>query len=209
MTKAMIALPAGIGLLVATLASGGALASDLLAVEGPVEPALSYAQTDYWTGFYAGVYGAQGIVDTVAAYNGGVQFGYNHRFDNFVLGAEIEGTYNNAQDYLLPGGGVLRQNWSGAASLRAGIAFDRVLLYGTAGVGAAYLESEGTVTSPDKWVYGLTFGGGVEVAFTDAVSAKLEYTQALYTGVESTIGGVTRTDDLTNHAIKAGLNFHF
>jgi opacity protein-like surface antigen len=40
------------------------------------------------------------------------------------------------------------------------VAFDRVLLYGAADVGLAYLEAGGTVTSPDKWAYGLTFGAG-------------------------------------------------
>lgn len=49
----------------------------------------------------------------------------------------------------------------------------------------------------------------MEVAFTEQLSGKLEYTQTRFNGVESTIAGVGRKDDLVNHAIKAGVNFRF
>lgn len=194
-------------------ATGSARAADILPLAAPAEPALAYVADNYWDGFYAGVFAGRNFVGADGSmggsYNGGLKVGYTQQYGNFVVGGELEGTYDNKQDYLLPGGGVLRQNWSGAAKAKAGVAFDQVLLYGTAGVGLAYLETEGTVTSPDKWVYGLTFGGGVEVGITDNISANLEYTQARYTGVESVIAGVSRKDDLTTHAVRAGVNFHF
>lgn len=56
---------------------------------------------------------------------------------------------------------------------------------------------------------GLAFGAGVEQAITSNVSLRAEYQQTRFYDVESTVGGLGRTDDLTSHALKAGINFRF
>lgn len=199
-------------------ATGQAMAADL-AMTAPsyVDPVINHVSpaSDYWTGFYAGGHLGRGFVEGKngkdAEFSGGLQAGYNHQIGNFVVGAELEGSYTNKLDYLLPGGtgGLLRQNWGGSAKARAGFALDRVLIFGTLGVGVARLEAGGAVTSGDVWAAGVAFGGGAEVAFTESLSGKLEYTQTRFDGVNSRVGGVQRKDDLVNHTIKAGLNYRF
>lgn len=198
------------------LAVGQAAAADLImrpAMAAP-DPAVSYAapSAERWTGFYAGGNVGAGFVTaptTNQDFALGLQAGYNQQFGMLVLGGELEGAYTNGLQYNIGTGGILEQTWGGTAKLRGGVALDNVLLYGTVGVATAYLDSKGAVTSKDQWATGLAFGGGVEVAFDDSMSAKLEYTQTRFDDVRSTIGGANRTDDLVGHAIKAGLNFKF
>lgn len=200
----------------AGLAAAQATAADLLARPAIVapDPAVDYAapSVDRWTGFYVGGNAGAGFVTAPAKdqdFALGVQAGYNQQFGMLVLGGELDGAYTKGLQYRIGTGGVLEQTWGGTAKLRGGVALDNVLLYGTVGVAAAYLDSKGAVTSKDKWATGLAFGGGVEVAFDESMSAKLEYTQTRFDDVRSTIGGAKRTDDLVGHAIKAGLNFKF
>ena len=197
-----------------SLVAGQASAADLPVrpVTAVVDPVVSYASpsTDRWTGFYAGVNGGAGFVTAPGNDRDwalGAQAGYNQQFGMFVLGGELEGGYTNGLQYRIGTGGVLEQTWGGSARVRGGVAFDNILAFGTIGVATARLDSKGTVKSKDAWATGLTFGGGVEVAVTDSISAKLEYSQTRFDGVRSTIGGSSRSDDLVNHAIKAGVNF--
>ncbi|CAN7610981.1 outer membrane protein [Devosia sp. LjRoot3] len=213
-------LQATFALLVAGVVSVGAAATvhaaDLPTYSSPtsVDVALDYAvpKSNRWTGFYVGGNIGAGFVtnngnDRDIA--GGVQIGYNQQFDHFVVGGEFEGIYTNRLQYQIGAGGLLEQTWNGTAKARAGVAFDNILLFGALGVNLARLEGKGTVTSGDRWQAGVAFGGGVEVAFTEQLSGKLEYTQTRFNGVESTIAGIGRKDDLVNHAIKAGVNFRF
>jgi outer membrane immunogenic protein len=206
---AMVAAVSAFGL-------GAVAAADLISTSPALTPdkSLGYAApaADRWTGSYAGGNAGAGYVTatpTSQDYALGLQAGYNQQFGMLVLGGELEGAFTNGTQFRVGTGGILEQNWGGTAKLRGGLAFDNVLLYGTAGLATAYLDSKGTVTSKDQWVAGLAFGGGVEVAVDETMSVKLEYTQTRFSDVQSTIGGTSRTDDLVGHAIKAGLNFKF
>lgn len=198
------------------LAAGQAVAADLAPrpVLSTPDPVLSYAapSADRWTGFYVGSNLGAGFVTAPAKNQNfalGLQAGYNQQFGMLVLGGELEGAYANGLQYRIGSGGILEQTWGGTAKVRGGVALDNVLLYGTFGLAAANLNSKGTVTSKDQWVTGLAFGGGVEVAFDDSMSARVEYTQTRFDDVRSTVGGTSRTDNLVSHAVKAGLNFKF
>lgn len=203
--------------LMLTAGAGAANAADLPVYSVPAaldfSVDLAVQTADRWTGFYVGGHLGGGFVNRPAGDDrdiiGGIQAGYNLQLDQFVIGAELEGAMSNRLQYKLGAGGILEQTFNGTAKARAGIAMDNVLLYGTLGVNVARLEGKGAVTSGDRWQAGLAFGGGVEVAFNEHLSGKLEYTQTRFNGVESRIGGVARKDDLVNHAVKAGVNFHF
>ena len=74
------------------------------------------------------------------------------------------------------------------ARARAGVAFDRALVFvtgGYAGVGtnASFAVFSGFGGSQNTWVSGGAIGGGVEYAFTNNVTAKVEY---LYLPLSST-----------------------
>jgi outer membrane immunogenic protein len=102
-----------------------------------------------------------------ATFTGGGQIGYNYQIGSWVIGAEadIQGidTNNNANAVFIPGPGFAGgtfvpgefengADWWGSVRLRAGVAFDRFLVYATGGL--AYTEDN----------TGWTVGGGVEWA---------------------------------------------
>jgi outer membrane immunogenic protein len=140
------------------LIGGIAAAADL---PPPMQPAPSpmYAPTPIaynWSGFYVGAHGGWGF-GTGAFDDGfviGGQVGVNAQWNNFVLGAEGDGSF---------------VDWGGAdavgtARLRGGFAFDRFLVYGTGGVAFQDFSDAG-------WVV----GGGGEYALTDNVSVGVEF----------------------------------
>ena len=101
-----------------------------------------------------------------ATFTGGGQIGYNYQIGSFVIGAEadIQGidSGNNSNAVFIPGPGFAGTfvpgefengaDWWGSARLRAGVAFDRFLVYATGGL--AYTEDN----------TGWALGGGIEWA---------------------------------------------
>ena len=67
-------------------------------------------------------------------------------------------------------------NWLGTLRARFGYAWDRVLVYGTAGGAGANIETALTgLPYQNNAVFGWTVGGGVEVAFAENWTFKVEY----------------------------------
>lgn len=199
----------------AVLASltAGAQAADLAVSRGyDAQPAQSYAAVDPFTGAYVG--GTVGIVTSNEFNEGsnaaaiGGQVGYLQQFGAFVVGAEVEALYLNDLRYELGGGNGVSQNWSLAAKARAGVALDHTLLYGTLGYGVSSFEGYGGRTTSDDVKGGVVFGAGIEQAFTDSISARVEYLQTRYDGVSSDFGG-PQTNDLVGHSVRLGLNYRF
>jgi outer membrane immunogenic protein len=102
-----------------------------------------------------------------ATFTGGGQIGYNYQIGSFVIGAEadIQGIDNNNDNnaVFIPGPGFAGgtfvpgefdegADWWGSVRLRAGVAFDRFLVYATGGL--AYTEDN----------TGWALGGGIEWA---------------------------------------------
>lgn len=99
---------------------------------------------------------------------------------------------------------------------RIGYAFDRLLIYGTAGAAAAAQRSSFTVTSVDGGVtktasgsssgvyVGWALGLGADYAITRNVSGRLEY---LYLNIADGLRG--RTDPTGVHMIRTGVNYRF
>jgi len=123
-----------------------------------------------------------------------------------------------------PAGGLsckTQSNWIGTLRVRAGYAWDRVLVYGTVGGAGANVEvglnGLPTQTNPE---IGWTAGGGLEWAFADNWTAKVEYLFVDLTGnVPCNHGYSCGFDTATANAninvkfneniIRAGLNFKF
>lgn len=189
----------------------GAHAADLDTTTATPPRYESYAGMDVydWTSFYAGVHG--GYVrsdfshsdDDEHGFVGGMQLGTDYQMGMAVVGGEIEGTYFGGND-----SSSVDQQWLVSAKSRLGVSMDRTLVYGTAGLSMARLEVDQSSSSPDgEWKAGYVVGGGVEHAFTDSLSLKAEYN---YVGLMQnyTVGG-NDDADLTNHILKAGLNYRF
>jgi len=165
-----------------------------------------------WTGFYAGLNAGYGwghsnifedCQDCVPnpifqmgtfdpkGFIGGGQLGYNYQMSNFVLGAEVDMDYFNghATGIGLNNGYIqdVRYRWFATARGRLGVALDRTLFYATGGAAFANIfhsslnpsGAEGSTTRTG-WVV----GGGLEHAFTNHWTAKVEY---LYADLGTTI----------------------
>jgi outer membrane immunogenic protein len=149
----------------------------------------------------------------------GILGGWNYQIDSFVMGFEGDWAF----------GGTVATNdepqvdtdlsFNNIATVRArlGMAFDNTLLYFTAGAAAVDMEfgaMMSTAQSDSQWVYGWTAGGGLEHAFSQNFSGRIEY---LYVDLDDadfsmTSGGntldVTQTfNDI--HMVRAGLTYNF
>ena len=179
-----------------------------------------------WTGLYAGLNAgyAFGGDDEVAVFPGvgnvadlnlhgffgGLQVGYNHQMDNFVLGLEGDIQASGISDDDGPASDD--NTYFGTARLRAGWAIDRTLVYATGGLAFGSFDYDvkapGAIHDTFSRV-GYTLGGGLEYAFDDSWSMKVEYLYANF-GKETVRGGGTWTHATPDfHSVRLGVNFKF
>jgi outer membrane immunogenic protein len=144
----------------AALLSTGAFAADI-PLFNPPPAMLSATPIAYnWSGFYIGLHAGYGWADgdddngeSSGALVGG-QMGANWQWDQFVLGAEVDASWVDLDS----------TDWLASARLRAGLAWDRILLYGTGGVASDFDDGLG-------WVA----GAGAEFLLTQNVTLGAEY----------------------------------
>jgi outer membrane immunogenic protein len=191
-----------------------------------------------WTGFYAGVHAGYGWSrfsgsDPVAGdssvnaqgWLGGVQVGYNYQIDSFVIGAEGEYAWanvKNSTDNPLGTGGsaTLKNDYFATAALRLGYAIDRTLIYAKGG--AAWTRDKVDITDGIGGFANGSFnrtgwllGAGVEYAFWNNFSGKIEYNYLNFKSITETLstgGGLAATTPsvgLKTHLVKIGLNYKF
>lgn len=166
---------------------------------------------------------------------GGLQLGYNYQSGRLVIG--IEGDYSwtdmngsfvydprpeKADKDKTAGVGI---DWIATIRGRAGYAFDRALVYGTAGVAFAefdgyvnnfWTEGNGERASGSSTETGWVAGGGVEFALTQNLTVRGEY---LYMHFDSS--GAMRAEnwpdgtkmhvdnDVDIHTVRVGVNYKF
>jgi outer membrane immunogenic protein len=189
---------------VALLAAVGcASAADMPVPQAAPVPPPTYFPAYYnWSGVYIGVNGGYGFgqakwvdingstgnFNTSAALLGGT-LGANYQTGPYIVGFEgdfdwstLSGSASCANLASFPTTATCqtKNDWLGTARVRIGYAFDRVLVFGTAG--AAFGNEQAIVSTPGASVsfnippqLGWTAGAGVEYAFTEAISAKVEY----------------------------------
>ncbi|EXL07989.1 outer membrane protein [Brucella anthropi] len=139
---------------------------------------------------------------------GGVVVGKNMQSGNVVFGGELEGNFAEAE-HRIGNGGSLQQSWNGNAKGKVGYAFDKTLVYGTAGYGVTRFKAKDNTTSAPGWEGGALVGAGVEQALSGPLSVKAEYDFQRFNDVKSRVNGVEQRNNLKNHSIKAGLNYKF
>jgi len=210
--------------LLAALMAGvasSALAADLPTRKAAPAPAQYYAPPVFsWTGFYVGINGGWAGGTGGGDFgnpNGGLiggTVGYNYQIGQFVVGLEgdwdwadlkksgsnaIVGSFDNKIDQAL------------TARARAGYAIDRALLFVTAGYAGAEdkISVPGVLSSTD-WRSGGAFGGGVEYAFTNNISAKAEYLYEAFSDKTyfDSVGNSAKSK-LNLNVVRAGLNYKF
>ena len=131
-------------------------------------------------------------------FTGGGQIGYNYQIGSFVIGAEADIQWIDTDDndaVFIPGPGFAgtfvpgefedASDWWGTVRLRAGVAFDRFLVYATGGL--AYTEDN----------TGWALGGGVEWALPVNVFGS----SAVTLGLEGLWVSIDQDDDDINRPI--------
>lgn len=205
--------------------AGAANAADLI-VDEPIVDAP--AAVGDWTGAYVGghIGWVSGNVDWelvpqpgpadsygIDGWLLGAQAGYNWQVDTFVLGIEGDVSLGDVTSDLDETGFIERQvNWEASLRARAGVTFDAILLYATAGVAALNTTSElfGVLDDTQTHV-GWTVGAGIEAMVAENVSAKLEYRYSDY-GTQTydfLPSPIVSDSTITAHSLTAGVNFHF
>ena len=217
-------------------AVAGLLAVNTLAWGADLTPPPVAAPAAYnWSGLYIGLnagYAVAKLTETVSggggsgsanipAGLGGFQIGSNVQTGSIVWGFEADFAGNMATKSVTVAGGAVSGTaqipWLATLRGRVGYAFDRYLLYVTAGGAAIELNSNVNVgvigsssTSNNHGAW--TAGGGLEAAITDNLSVRLEY---LYLDAGSIniaeLGPpfVSVTGKLQDNLVRAGVNYRF
>jgi outer membrane immunogenic protein len=196
-----------------------------------------------WTGFYVGINagGAFGNstwttpVGPVSSFSttgglAGGQIGGNYQIGQFVFGAEGDIDWQNLRGATASGicgiaaigGCAVASSWLATIRGRAGFAADHALFYITGGGAFTNVKpSTGALPYGGGTEAGWTAGGGVEYAFTDNWTAKVEYLYASFQSATcnaascAAIGAVPTfafaPDSVTFHEniVRAGVNYKF
>jgi outer membrane immunogenic protein len=210
-------LSIAVGTVAAALLGTSAFAADVPNPQPlPTPPAVEASPANNWTGFYLGVLGGFGWANTDTDAVGDIEFdgfdiggygGANWQWGNFVVGAEadIVGPWRDGSE----GGIKADQGLNGSLRGRAGIALDRFLLYGTAGLAGTELELSSAAGSDDQDLWGWTAGAGVEGMITDNITARVEYRFTDYDDKTFELGGADAKSDLQTNTIHGGIGFKF
>ena len=196
-------------------------------------PAVPASNRYNWSGFYLGLNagGALGSVAQTASggagrasvnepgFIGGAQFGGNYQTGPMVWGFEAD--YDaSTQNQSLPAGALTgstaKMPWLATLRGRVGWAFDRALVYGTAGGAAGELRSITAIpagTTSTSVTYGTWIaGGGIEYGITENLSARAEYLYLDKNNIATGFIGppaTTITSHVQNNLMRAGLNYRF
>jgi outer membrane immunogenic protein len=219
--------------------SGHAFAADLPTRSSPVPlPAAAYN----WTGLYLGInagygsgnsnwsdgaIGMTGNFPTSGFLVGGT-LGANYQMGDYALGIEGDGDWTNLHGNSgttcsgistavpPPVSCQTQSEWLATVRGRLGYAFDRILLYGTAG--AAFGNIQAGLNPPSTFdsrlEAGWVAGAGVEFAISANWTAKVEYLFVdLSSGACSTVancgGAAGSSVSFNENIVRAGVNFKF
>ncbi len=224
--------------LVSIAAAGHAMAADLPqpAPPPPQAPAVYVAPVYNWAGVYIGLNGGWGFgksqwtVGTLTSSpsnNGGViggTLGVNFQSGAFVFGAEGDfdwsaiNTGTSVTVCQVIGTCQTGNNWLSTFRGRVGFAADRVLFYATAGGAFANVQTTINGVTNSNTQAGWTAGLGVEGAFAENWTAKVEYLYVdlgTFNGTCSTAACTTAgavlpfSDHVTESIVRAGVNYKF
>jgi outer membrane immunogenic protein len=201
-----------------------------------------------WGGIYYGINGGYGfgktnwtdtnnpsLLGTTGNFNMsgglvGATVGFNYQVDALVLGAEgdydaswLDGKSSSPFCSNVGfGAGAqceTKQTWLSTVRARVGYAADRVLFYGTAGVAFGNVETGVNGGFNKSTKTGWTAGAGVETAFADNWTARIEYlyvdlqnstcNTALNCGVDPGPVPANDTVKFTTSMIRVGLDYKF
>lgn len=187
-----------------------------------------------WSGFYAGAILQYGFGDDrvgmgggvsagtlhLKGFGGGLTAGYNYQSGSLVAGLEADVALSGMRDSI--DSAVFRGThaetkmpWLVTVRPRVGYAFDRALIFATAGLAVGGLDTDITATAPAGVLHksttraGLAAGAGIEYAVTDKISLKAEY---MYVNLKSDrydFGPYSTKVVGESHNGRVGINYRF
>lgn len=187
-------LTASVAVLVMGAFAGAARAGD-------AGPARAPAPVYDWSGSYFGLKFGYGDGDVrggrdVDGFIGGIQGGYNLQFDQLVVGYDSDTSLSE-----IDSGGIDIESLS-TNRLRLGYAVDRVLPYITGGLAHGEVDA-----GSSEYHFGYALGAGLEYAFADGWSARLEYTYVDLESRSHRVGGTKQSiNPEDTHLIRAGIS---
>jgi outer membrane immunogenic protein len=216
-------------ILLATILVAGieeSVAADLPAQDRSQVP-IAYSAPFSWSGIYAGLNGGGafghysdfGGSVKATGFAGGGQVGGQMQVGQIVLGveADFQGVYQSHSDNFIVFGVPVtlseKMPWFGTVRGRVGYAFDRVMVYGTGGVawvdGKVEATAGGFSLSSEASNFGWTAGAGVEWAFYDRWSTKLEYLYLSSTDIKFNTALGSFNANIKDNIVRVGLNYRF
>jgi outer membrane immunogenic protein len=215
----------------ALAAGGSALAADIQ-LPGPPPAYLPTFSAYNWSGFYIGINGAGAFgnsswMDPALAATGnfsvtgvliGGTLGANYQVGSWVFGIEGDGDWANLDGttFNTSCAGVGCETSSDFLATirgRVGYAWNRVLVYGTAGGAFADIQAAaGGLPFMSSTQAGWTAGAGLEYAITPGWSAKVEYLLVDLGNAScgtANCGGTTTTVSLNENVVRGGFNYRF
>ena len=148
--------------------------------------------------------------------------GYNYQFNAIVLGLQGEFNGSSASGSRADAGAFTglnvktNQDWFGSIDGRLGFAANRALFYGVGGFAftdadAAIAAGGATVARYSTTRAGYDLGAGVEYAFTNNVTGRVEYRYYDFSAnsltATPTVG--SNSNKLTDQTVRVGLSYKF
>ncbi len=214
------------------LAIIGLLAITRLGWAADLSPPVAAPPAPYsWMGLYVGLnvgYASANLSESVSGGGGsgsanipggigGAQIGYNYQTGPLVLGFEADFDGSMATKSMTAGiaTGTAQIPWIGTLRGRIGYAFDRFMIYATAGGAATQLVSTVNIAAfgpaSTTFTHGAwTAGAGLEAAITDNLSARVEYLYVDTGNFDVAQFGppfTSVTGRLQDNLVRAGLNY--
>jgi len=203
-------------------AAGTAFAADAVVYEEPAPVDVSFFS---WTGGYVGIQGGYGWSDVDVSVGDGLfdgsfdpdggfvggLVGFNYQINQFVIGAEADINKAWIGDSVTVGPADVDADleWFGSVRARAGVAFDRTLVFATGGVAFAHSDVDTNFGDDTLNFTGWTVGAGVEHAFTDNWTVRGEY--RYYDFGNEDVGGLPldANADFTMSTVSLGVAYKF
>ena len=146
---------------------------------------------------------------------GGITGGYNHVFDQFLLGVEADIALSEADgtaSYFTSEGVNVDLDWLSTIRGRIGFIHEDLLIFATGGLAMGGLEANVFGSSPsnlDKTAVGYAVGGGAEWAISDRMTVKAEYLYIDLAGEDLSATFIFDRVGLETSLVRLGVNWQF
>ncbi|MEO1744952.1 MAG: outer membrane beta-barrel protein, partial [Pseudomonadota bacterium] len=127
----------------------------------------------------------------------------------FVYGGEVDLAIGDIDGELGTTGIIAEKGINGSLRARFGVAFDPVLIYGTAGIAATRATVDTGTVSDDNTHLGWTAGVGADAKLTESVFGRLEYRYTDYESKTFDLGATSVSSGFEEHSLRAGLGVKF